>query len=300
MIGELAALGAAISWAIAPIMYRSALANTKPVSANIVRCATNAAVMFSILLVAGLSGWLADLPLWVIALTIISGIIGLGIGDTLYMYGLKSLGVSRAVPLASSYPLFSFLWSILLLGQPISVAALAGAGLILLGIYLLTRPKTEAEEAKVTRRAILIGIAASLATALVWSFSITLMDAAVMAANVQSIEANYAIVTVRIMSLGLLLLSMSPIIDRDRGFLKLKRRDIALLCVGGLVANGLGWVLMNYSFTQIMASQAIPISSTSPLFAAFAGFVLFHERATAKTVFGGLAVVIGVALIFIM
>lgn len=298
MIGELAALGAAISWAIAPIMYRSALANTKPVSANIVRCATNAAVMVAVLLVAGLAGWLTELPPWVIALTIISGVIGLGIGDTLYMYGLKALGVSRAVPLASSYPLFSFLWSILLLGQSISVTALAGAVLILIGIYLLTRPKTE--EAKVTRRVILIGIAASLATALVWSFSITLMDAAVMAANVHSIEANYAIVTVRIASLGLLLLSMSPLIDRDHGFLKLKRRDIALLCVGGLVANGLGWVLMNYSFTQIMASQAIPISSTSPLFAALAGFLLFHERATAKTVFGGLAVVIGVALIFIM
>jgi drug/metabolite transporter, DME family len=298
VIGELAALGAAISWAIAPIMYRSALANCKPVSANIVRCATNAAVLVAVLLVAGLGGLLVGLPSWVIALTVISGVIGLGVGDTLYMYGLKALGVSRAVPLASSYPLFSFLWSILLLGQPISITALSGAALILLGIYLLTRPKTE--EAKVTRSAILVGIAASIATALVWSFSITLMDAAVMAAHVTSIGENYAIVTVRIASLGLLFLAASPLIDRDRGFLKLKRRDIMLLCVGGLVANGLGWVLMNYSFTQIMASQAIPISSTSPLFAALAGFALFHEKATAKTVLGGVAVVAGVALIFVM
>lgn len=298
MIGELAALGAAVSWAIAPILYRSALANCKPISANIVRCATNAAVLVAVLVVAGLAGLLTDLPLWVIGLIVVSGVIGLGVGDTLYMYGLKALGVSRAVPLASSYPLFSFLWSILLLGQPISVTSLAGAALILLGIYLLTRPKTE--EAKVTRRIILIGIAASLATALVWSFSITLMDAAVMAANVSSIGANYAIVTVRIASLGLLFLAAAPLIDRDHGFLKMKRRDIALLCVGGLVANGLGWLLMNYSFTQIMASQAIPISSTSPLFAALAGFMFFREKATAKTVFGGLAVVAGVALIFIM
>jgi Predicted membrane protein len=298
VIGELAALGAAVSWAIAPILYRSALANCKPISANIVRCATNAAVLVAVLVVAGLAGLLTDLPLWVIGLIVVSGVIGLGVGDTLYMYGLKALGVSRAVPLASSYPLFSFLWSILLLGQPISVTSLAGAALILLGIYLLTRPKTE--EAKVTRRIILIGIAASLATALVWSFSITLMDAAVMAANVSSIGANYAIVTVRIASLGLLFLAAAPLIDRDHGFLKMKRRDIALLCVGGLVANGLGWLLMNYSFTQIMASQAIPISSTSPLFAALAGFMFFREKATAKTVFGGLAVVAGVALIFIM
>jgi drug/metabolite transporter (DMT)-like permease len=126
------------------------------------------------------------------------------------------------------------------------------------------------------------------------------MNVAVEAANVTSIEANYAIVTVRIASLGLLLLSASPLIDRDRGFLKIKRRDVALLCIGGLIANGVGWLMMNYSFTQIMASQAIPISSTSPLFAALAGFVLFHEKATLKTVLGGVAVVAGVALIFIM
>ncbi len=298
MIGELAALGAALSWAIAPILYRSALANIKPVSANIVRCSINGAVLFAVLLAGGLAGWLTVLSPWVIVLTVVSGVINLGVGDTLYLYGIKALGVSRAVPLASSYPLFSFIWSILLLGQPIIFTALTGAALILLGIYLLTRPKTR--EIPVTRRAVSLGIAASLGTAIFWSLGITLMNVAVEAANVTSIEANYAIVTVRIASLGLLLLSASPLIDRDRGFLKIKRRDVALLCIGGLIANGVGWLMMNYSFTQIMASQAIPISSTSPLFAALAGFVLFHEKATLKTVLGGVAVVAGVALIFIM
>jgi len=298
MIGELAALGAALSWSISPILYRSAFANIKPVSANIVRCSINGAVLFAVLLAGGLAGWLTALSPWVIVLTVVSGVINLGVGDTLYLYGIKALGVSRAVPLASSYPLFSFIWSILLLGQPIIFTALTGAALILLGIYLLTRPKTR--EIPVTRRAVSLGIAASLGTAIFWSLGITLMNVAVEAANVTSIEANYAIVTVRIASLGLLLLSASPLIDRDRGFLKIKRRDVALLCIGGLIANGVGWLMMNYSFTQIMASQAIPISSTSPLFAALAGFVLFHEKATLKTVLGGVAVVAGVALIFIM
>jgi drug/metabolite transporter, DME family len=298
MIGELAALGAAISWAVAPILYRAALSSTKPISANIVRCSTNAVVMIAILVVTGLLGLLVNLPFWVIALTIISGVIGLGIGDTLYLYGLKVLGVSRAVPLAASYPLFSFLWAIFLLGQPLSLTALVGALVILLGIWLLTRVKTE--ETKVDRRAFLLGLVACLVTALVWSFSITLMDAAVMAANVSSLEANYAIITLRITSMALILFLVAPFVDRSRGFLKMNRRTVILLCIGGLVANGVGWLLMNYSFLNIMASQAIPISSISPLFAALAGFLFFHEKATVKTVLGGLAVVTGVALIFLM
>src|SRR5512139_1343777 len=99
MIGEIAALGAAISWAIAPILYRKALQDTKPLTANIVRCAVNAAVMVVVLVAFGLVDVLLTLPSEVLGLTIVSGIIGLGIGDTLYMVGLKSVGVSRAVPL---------------------------------------------------------------------------------------------------------------------------------------------------------------------------------------------------------
>jgi drug/metabolite transporter (DMT)-like permease len=135
--------------------------------------------MVLVLLAFGLVDVLLALPTQVIGLTIVSGIIGLGIGDTLYMVGLKSVGVSRAVPLAATYPLFSFLWSVMLLGQEVSYAALGGAAAILVGIWLLTRQKAEAITSD-TRRVVFIGIIASLATAIVWSFSITLMDAAVM------------------------------------------------------------------------------------------------------------------------
>jgi hypothetical protein len=45
MIGELAALGAALTWAIAPLLYRKALTGTSPISANIVRNVTNAVVL---------------------------------------------------------------------------------------------------------------------------------------------------------------------------------------------------------------------------------------------------------------
>src|SRR4030067_789148 len=143
MIGEIAALGAAISWAVAPILYRQAWTSTKPVSANIVRCASNAAVMVLVLVGFGLTGALASLPMGVVAVTVVSGVIGLGIGDTLYMIGLKSVGVARAVPLAATYPLFSLVWATFLLGEPVTITAVLGASVILLGIWLLSREKLE-------------------------------------------------------------------------------------------------------------------------------------------------------------
>ncbi len=64
------------------------------------------------------------------------------------------------------------------------------------------------------------------------------------------------------------------------------------------MANGLGWLLMSYSFLNIVEAQAVPISSTTPLFTAVAGFLLFHEKVTAKTVLGAVVIVFGVFLIF--
>jgi DME family drug/metabolite transporter len=297
MIGELFALGAALCWAAAPILYRRALLNAKPISANIVRCTTNAGVLVAALLLLGKVEALTALPIGTVIFVVVSGVIGLGVGDTLYMIGLKYVGVSRAVPLASSYPLFSVIWATFLLGQPLSLADVLGAAVIIFGIWLLTKEKSD-EKTSIKGRLAFIGLVVSLVTAVVWSVSITMMDVAV--SSVTSLAANYAIVTLRIASVALFFMLLAPFLDREHGFLKMKRSTVIGLCIGGLVANGVGWLLMNYSFLNISLTEATPISSTSPLFAAIAGFMLFHEKMTPQTLLGAIAIVAGIALIFIV
>jgi len=182
----------------------------------------------------------------------------------------------------------------------VTAAAVAGTVVILLGIWVLSRERGDST-IHFRGRAVVWGVAASLLTAVVWSVSITLMDFAVtMPGVVSRLEANYAIVTVRIAGMALLMLALAPLLDRRHGFLKLSWRAVALLCVGGLVANGLGWLLMNYSFLNIAVSQAVPISSTTPLFSTLAGFLFFREKLTRDNTLGAVLVVAGVALIFIV
>jgi len=300
MIGEFAALGAAVTWAVAPIMYKKALSGVSPVSANIVRCATNAAFLVLFLVASGLVGVLASLPIGVAIVVVVSGLVGLGVGDTLYMYALKSIGVARAVPLATSYPLFSLVWATFFLGQAVTVPAVVGTVVILIGIWLLSREKIESKF-HVYGKVELTGVAVSLLAALAWSVSITMMDFAVtMPGVVSGLPVNYAIVTVRITGMALVLLALAPVLDRRHGFLKLSWKAVVLLCVGGIVANGLGWLLMNYSFLNIAEAQAVPISSTTPLFSALAGFAFFHEKITRDNTLGAVLVVAGVVLIFIV
>ena len=300
MIGEFAALGAAITWAVAPIMYKKALSGVSPISANIVRLSSNAAFLVVFLVALGLTGVLASLPLGALVVVVVSGVVGLGVGDTLYMYALKSIGVSRAVPLETSYPLFSLLWATLILGQALTASAVVGTFVILFGIWLLSREKAQSK-VHVHGRVELTGVVVSLLAAVAWSVSITMMDFAVtMPGVVTGLAANYAIVTVRIAGMALVLLALSPLLDRGRGFLKLSWRTIVLLCVGGLIANGLGWLLMNYSFLNIPEAQAVPISSTTPLFSTLAGFAFFREQLTRDNTLGAVLVVAGVVLIFVV
>jgi len=297
MIGELAALGASVSWAIAPILYAKALLNTKPISANIVRCATNAGILVAALLLLGQAGALVSLPTRTIILVVISGVVGLGIGDTLYLVGLKYVGVSRAVPLAAAYPLFSLIWATFLLDQQLTLASVLGATVIVLGIWLLSRERGD-QKRVVKSRLALTGLTVSLVTAVIWSVSITMMNVAV--SGVTSLGANYAIVTLRIASVALFFVMLAPFLDKEHGFLRMNRSAVAALCVGGIVANGIGWLLLNYSFLNTSLTRAVPISSTSPLFAAVAGFMLFHEKMTKEAVLGATAIVAGICLIFIL
>jgi len=298
LLGEMAALGAAVCWAAAPILYRQALFKVSPISANIVRCTSNAIFMVVMLFGFGWVGILTKLPVNALVLTVISGIIGLVIGDTLYLYGLRSVGVSRAVPLAATYPLFSILWLTLILHQPITSFAIVGATLILVGIWLVSREKS-GETFHVKGRIALAGLVASLLTAVIWSVSLSLMDIVVSMPGLETIAANYSIITVRIMATALILLMMAPVIDGNRGFLKVGKKTLLLVCAGGLVANGIGWLLMNYSFLNIVESQAIPISSTTPLFSVLAGYSIFREKMTLSNTVGAVIIVVGVVTVFL-
>ena len=89
-------MGAAVSWAIVLMLCKKALLKGTPISANIVRCVSNMVILTLALFAIGGYSSLAMLPPEVMAIVVLSGIIGLGLGDTLYMFGLKSIGVSGA------------------------------------------------------------------------------------------------------------------------------------------------------------------------------------------------------------
>jgi DME family drug/metabolite transporter len=297
MIGEFAALGAAISWTVSALLYRKALSETKPVSANIVRLTLTSAVLLAFLVATGMLGVLASLPPNIVVLAGVSGIIGLGLGDTLYMISLKMIGVARAVPVTCTYPLFNLLWVALLAGEPITWSVALGAVVIVLGIWLLSLEE-EKDTLDAQKKVLGRGLAVALATALLWSVSIAMMGLAVK--ETPNLGDAFAINTLRVLTIAVSFAVSAPIVDRGLGFLKLRRRTVVTLIAGGIVALGLGWFLLSISFIDTLQSRAVPISSATPLFSTLAGILLLHEKVNAKNVMGSIMIVVGVFIIFLV
>ena len=296
MIGELAALGAAVCWTVSAILYREALLKTKPVSANIVRCVCTSLVLVVCLAVIGKFGALMSLPADAVSLACASGIIGLGFGDTLYMVSLKLIGVARAVPITCIYPMFNLLWTIFLVGETVTLQVVLGAVTIVLGIWLLSQGK-ETGLAEKQKKVVVKGMASAVATAVMWSISITMINMAVNETG--TLDNALTINTIRVTAIAVSLLASAPMIDRDLDFLKMQKKTLIALIAGGVVALGLGWFLLTYSFAiNTPESRVVPISSTTPLFSTLVGIVLLHERVTARNVLGSIVIVIGIFLIF--
>jgi len=300
MIGELAALGAAVCWTVSAVLYKEALLRAKPISANIVRCACTSILLVAFLTVVGKIGALTELPVYAVVLAVISGIIGLGLGDTMYMFSLKRLGVARAVPITCTYPLFSLLLMVFLQGETVTLHVVLGAIMIVFGTWLLSRKEKKTSISELQKKFLVTGVASALATAIIWAVSITMIDMAVSLPETGSLDHALAVNTIRVSAVAVFLIATAPITDRKYGFLKMQRRTVFTLISGGIVALALGWFFLTYSFLHTSGSQAVPISSTTPLFATLSGIVFLHEHVTAKDVLGSIIIVVGIFLIFIV
>ena len=93
--GELAALGGALLWAIASILYRRAGKQVPPRELNLLKGLLGAGLL-------ALTAWALCDPFpgarpWAIGLLLLSGALGIGLGDTAYFQALNDLGARQAL-----------------------------------------------------------------------------------------------------------------------------------------------------------------------------------------------------------
>ena len=155
-IGEIAALSAALLWAISSVVYSRLGLKISPLQLNLYKGVIAIAFIIITLLIQGIA--FADISTATIVLLALSGIIGIGLGDTAYFAALNSLGARRTLLLETSSPPIGALLALIFIGEQLSPSSWCGVLLTILGIAWVISERNPIANVKISRQGIIWGI----------------------------------------------------------------------------------------------------------------------------------------------
>lgn len=294
MWGVGSALLAAALWALSGTLLTSQTGRIDPIPLSALRCLFATAFLAVLLPPLGAIGDLRDISFNTAISMVGSGIVGMGLGDTLYIASLGMIGVSRAFPISmSSYPLLTFLLAATLLGETVTWVMLLGAVLIIVGVSLLVvegRAETTGG-ARMRRGSPGRGVALVLLAAVFWAIATAWLRAG--SGDLSAVAAG----SLRIPAAGLFLLVLSWGRLGEIRVVAGGRRTLATVALAGIVGTALGGLLYIYAVQQAGAGRAAILSSTSPLFLFPMAVIFLAERLTAWVLVGTAISVVGIWLV---
>jgi drug/metabolite transporter (DMT)-like permease len=164
--GEALSLSCGILWAVAVIQFRIVGESLDALSTNFYKSLFGLPVFLLVaLFVDGISFWKMDNQ--AIFLSIVSGLLGILLADSLYLAALNRLGAGLSAVVNCLYSPFVFLFSYLILGETLTLLQCFGGTLVLLAvIYLLWPFQGESRERMNLVKGIFLMTASCLLSAL--------------------------------------------------------------------------------------------------------------------------------------
>jgi len=289
--GEVYAIACAFLWALSSALLKSQTHKIHVVFLGALRTLPALLIYWGILLFSGRAAELLVLPLRAWAYLAGSTLIGLVVGDSIYFQSMKLIGLSRAMPLSTTYPFFTMLLSLLFLDEQFGWTVVGGATLIATGGYLLAlhRGRERLAESQATRRVNLVGVTLALSAAVCWSMSTVLLRMGL--EEVDATIANVVRLSVLMVALSTMALRLGKI-ERVREY---GLRSLGIVFLAGIVGTGLG------TFTFLSAVQSAGAAKTSILTATMPLFgvpfsLLLKERPSSRTLVGTGLTMAGVVL----
>ncbi|WP_322797365.1 DMT family transporter [Tepidiforma sp.] len=291
-MGELAALLAALTWAVTSIALTSLSARTAPAVLSGLRLGFGALAMPIVVIAADQVDALSSASASTIAQVVASGALGYGLGDTLYILALNRLGMHRTFPVSMAlYIGLTVLGGVLLLGEPFSWGLPAGAALIVLGVTLVAVPAAGSAgpapaTAPLAGAALLLGVGVTWAAATLW-----------LAHAGEGLEA-IAVGAVRTPAGAVALLLFAAAFQRPALLEPLRSPGrLAAIALAGLAGTTLGSLLYVYAVLTAGAGRTAILTATSPLLALPLAVFVLREPLTRRIAAGTLACVLGIVLV---
>jgi DME family drug/metabolite transporter len=289
-VGELSVLGSAVLWAFSAVALRSQTGKLPVLALNGFTGAYAALVFWVPLIVLGRAGEVLQVPVGALAGLVGSILIGMAVGDTLYLRAMHAIGVSRALPISTTYPIVTALLAMVFLDEPVTWRTFAGIVLVVGGVYLVAFRNASRADGARTEPLTGLGVALALGAALCWSVAPVILRPALL--QVDLLVAN----AIRLPTACIVLILLSLRAGSPGHPFSYGRRTAALLAFGGL-CNGFSSGLWLIGLGEAGAAKAAALSSTAPIFAAPLAALFLRERLSAPVLAGTGLTVAGVALV---
>ncbi len=282
--GSLLAVISAFCWAAGASVYKKALESTDPWSGNLMRTGFAAIGFFLIMVVKGtFSHAVTSLTVSLFFWIIFSAFFAFFLGDLLFLTAIKKAGVSRTVPVSSTYPLFVTVWAFIVYGRPVSVFVVLGTLFIVVAIKLISEEE-KGEKSNTLSGGVLLAISAAVC----WSISVVVLDYLVVVLPTEAVAGFRFFIT--------FLLTAAVVSTRQFNY------DKNVLFWIGIGGFGI-LVFSNYIFLEAIrmagSTKAAPISAVYPVISVVLAALFLKEKITVKIVGGTVLSFLGILLVIL-
>jgi drug/metabolite transporter (DMT)-like permease len=290
--GEFAALGAAFLWAASSTVYALLGQRIPPLQLNLLKGLIAIALIVLTLTVAGQP--IPELDPLPVGILLLSGVIGIGLGDTAYFSALIPLGARRTLLLETLAPPMTAVLALIFLRENLSTGAWCGILLTLLGIAWVITERTPASVVRDINP--LQGIVWAILAAIAQSIGAVLSRFALVESNLSPLWSTL----LRLIggTLIVVLLLLIPRQTQKQVFQVLRSpRLIGVIILTAFGSTYLGIWLQQTGLKFAPAGIAQTLSATSPLFVLPIAFWL-GEKISLRAVLGVLVAVVGIGILF--
>ena len=285
--GELYSLGCALAWATAVILFKKSGESLEPFALNLLKNVIGLVLMLATLAV--LSPRWPAIPSGALLLTLVSGLLGIGLGDTLYLRALNALGAGRMGVAQTMYSPGVILLSAIFLSERLHLWQFAGVALVLIGIAVATWQAADGVDTKHLRAGVaLAGIA------------VFAMAAGVV--MVKPLLEHYDFFWIVMLRFVGGLLGMLPVIAWQRSGPALVNalrgvRHWPQIVAGSVIGEYLSMMLWLAGYKYTQASIAAVLNELAAVFIIVLAALVLKEQVTWRQVAGSALAVGGVMLV---
>ncbi|MEB3828105.1 DMT family transporter [Phormidium sp. CCY1219] len=306
--GQLAALGGACLWALASVVYGQLGQKISPMALNLGKGAVAIAlilvtvllrdVLFSHLdptrspsVALSLAG---DGSARAAVLLLLSGIIGIGLGDTVFFAAINHLGARRTLLLQTLAPPMTAVLARIFLTESLTSGAWGGVFLTLCGVAWVISERVPGNSS--TPKHLMRGVSLGLLAALGQAVGAVLSRSALSDTSVDPLWSSL----MRLCA-GVLVLLLWIFGRKNARILQplQSHRLLGAIAITAFFSTYLGIWLQQIGLKFAPAGIAQTLGATSPLFVLPVA-IWMGERVSIRAIFGGLISVSGVALLFLL